>query len=88
MKIKVGNTHFENFPDRFSNNKNSRPIPMIELWFNELEQMRVQRDGFFMPSVDEILKLKFTMDKAIKSLDDKSIIKKVIEFEEGRREDK
>jgi len=82
MEIKLGSTHYKNFPGRFEDNKNERPIPIIEFWFNDLDKLRINRDGFLMPSTDTILFLKLGLDDAIKGLDDASIIKQVVQTEE------
>ena len=72
MKIKVGTTWSKLCPERFKNNKNQRPIPMIELWFDDAEKLRIQRDGFVMPRVEDVL----TLHEAIQKLDPCNAIRK------------
>ncbi len=69
MKIKIGTTHYENFPERFEQN-HTAPIPIIELWFDDKEQMRIMRDGFIMPKVKELRELMQQFQIAIQQLDD------------------
>jgi hypothetical protein len=75
MKIKVGTTHYKNFPERFEQN-HITPIPIIELWFDDKEKMRIQRDGFIMPTAEEIRKVLKELNEAIEMLDDVNELKR------------
>lgn len=78
MRIKVGTTWSRLCPERFEQNKNERPIPMIELWFDDAEKLRIQRDGFIMPKLQETIDLKKQLDATIARLDPCNAIRKAV----------